>query len=270
MSLKGLVIRQPWIGMILRGEKTWEMRSTPCRHRGPIALIEKGSGTVVGIAEMVDDLPPLSENDLSSTFNLHRIPPDQIGEVIRQGWVRPWVLTNVSRLQQPVPYKHTSGGSWVNLSVQEEAAVLRKNRPDSHSNAAAYYTGSSVTAEHAAIAQRVLREVSEGPAKVKIPAEASSSIRRRGNKLYIDIEWDDGLPSERRKSSGWAEAIGTFAALASMICMFGFIIHLTLGMMSSSISVLSAFKWLILFFVSGLIAAVLGQGHLLEDAFEKR
>lgn len=269
MSLKGLVIRQPWIGMILRGEKSWEMRPDPWRFRGQVALIQQGSGTVVGLAEMVDDLPPLSEEDLRSTFEKHRIPSDQIGEAISKRWVRPWVLANVSTLQQPVRYKHTSGGSRVNLSVEEEAAVLGTSRTASHLTAAAHCAG-SVTEEHTAMAQRVLGELSEGPARLKMPAEASASVTRRGNKLYIDIEGDDGLQFERRKSSGWAEAIGTFAALATMICMFGFMIHLTLGMMSSSISALSSFKWLIALFVSGLIAAVLGQGHLLEDAFEKR
>lgn len=270
MSLKGLVIRQPWIGMILRGEKTWEMRSTPCRHRGPIALIEKGSGTVVGMAELVDDFPPLNENDLRSAFDRHRIPPDQIGDALRRGWVGPWVLAKVSRLQQPVPYKHTSGGSWVNLSADEEAAVLGKNRAGPCYQRAISDTGSTVTAEHTAMAHRVLRSLSHGPSNLKIPADASTSIRRRGNKLYIDVEWDDGLPSLQRKSSKWAEAIGIFAALVAMISMSGFMIHFALGVVSSSISAVGSFKWMIPMFISTLIATAFGQGHLLEDAFRKR
>jgi hypothetical protein len=222
------------------------------------------------LAEIVEDVPPLGEKELRSNFERHRIPPDQVGEALRRGWVRPWVLANVSRLKQPVPYEHTSGGSWVNLSAEEEAAVLGKSKAGPHSNERAGAHDSSVTAEHAAVAQRVLRDLSQGSANMNIPAEASTSIRRRGNKLYIDVEWDDGLPSGRRNSSEWAEAIGILATLVAVICMLGFIIHFPLGVMSSSISALSAFKWLVPMFVSGLIATALGQGHLLEDAIGKR
>lgn len=57
--MKGLIIDQPWIGLILSGKKTWEMRKTACHHRGRIALIRKGSGQVVGTADIVNSFPPL-------------------------------------------------------------------------------------------------------------------------------------------------------------------------------------------------------------------
>jgi hypothetical protein len=63
---RGLIIDQPWIGKILRGEKTWEMRSTRTSIRGPIALIEKGSGTVVGVASILSSLCPMSLQDIST------------------------------------------------------------------------------------------------------------------------------------------------------------------------------------------------------------
>jgi ASCH domain-containing protein len=51
--MKGLIIDEPWISLILQGEKIWEMRKTACHHRGRIALIRKGSGQVVGIAALL-------------------------------------------------------------------------------------------------------------------------------------------------------------------------------------------------------------------------
>ncbi|MBD8246954.1 ASCH domain-containing protein [Xanthomonas campestris] len=45
--MKGLVIDEPWISLILSGQKTWEMRSRATSIRGRIALIKKGSGTEV-------------------------------------------------------------------------------------------------------------------------------------------------------------------------------------------------------------------------------
>ena len=41
--VKGLIIADPWIGYIISGTKTWEMRSRNTTIRGRIALIRKGS-----------------------------------------------------------------------------------------------------------------------------------------------------------------------------------------------------------------------------------
>ena len=60
---RALVIASPHIDRILAGEKTWEMRSRNCRIRGPIGLIKKGSGTVVGLAEITDVIDPLPASE---------------------------------------------------------------------------------------------------------------------------------------------------------------------------------------------------------------
>lgn len=52
--MKGLVIRSPWVEMILTGKKIWEMRGTYTHIRGKIALIRRGSGLVVGTCHLVD------------------------------------------------------------------------------------------------------------------------------------------------------------------------------------------------------------------------
>jgi hypothetical protein len=48
--VKGLVIDEPWVSLITAGKKTWEMRSRNTLVRGRIALIRKGSKTIVGVA----------------------------------------------------------------------------------------------------------------------------------------------------------------------------------------------------------------------------
>lgn len=53
-TMKGLVIKQPWIDYILSGNKIWEIRSTNTNIRGKIELIQSGSGLVVGSCEIVD------------------------------------------------------------------------------------------------------------------------------------------------------------------------------------------------------------------------
>ena len=100
----GLVIADPWISKILAGEKVWEMRSTPIKRRGDIALIKKGSGHIVGIATVTGCVGPLSDAEVVEQFSKHRVPLDQIGK-----WRYAWQLSNVRRLPRPVPYTHKVG-----------------------------------------------------------------------------------------------------------------------------------------------------------------
>lgn len=270
MALKALIIRQPWIGMILRGEKTWEMRNQRCTHRGLIALIEQGTGTVVGTASVVDDLPPLTEAQLRAHRDKHGIPEAQFAEMMARGWVRPWVLADVQRLPRPVHYVHPSGAvKWVNLSADEEVAILASCGKGDVLSARVANSDVSVTAEHPAMARRVLREV-ENTADVKIPSDASTSIRRSGNKLYIDVEWDDDLRVRRKRTPAWAQGVGTLAALVCMFSQAAFVIHFILGMMSSNISALSAFKWVIPIVIGAFTAELFGKGRMLRNESRAR
>ena len=55
-----LLIKEPWISMILEGKKTWEIRGSATKRRGRIALVASGTGTVVGTCDLVDVVGPLS------------------------------------------------------------------------------------------------------------------------------------------------------------------------------------------------------------------
>lgn len=114
--MRGLPIRQPYIDMILDGQKTWEMRKSRCNFRERIALIQSGSLSVVGVADVVDCIGPLTDEERFAAADKHCVAP--------AGWSNPkfmdyrfaWVLTNVQRLPRPVPYRHPSGAViWVTL-----------------------------------------------------------------------------------------------------------------------------------------------------------
>ena len=90
MTMKALIIDEPWISAILRGEKTWEMRKTGCKLRGPIALIKKGAGRVIGVAEVTDCLPPLGTLEAyASAERFHRVPPLEQEPSFAGGWRTP-------------------------------------------------------------------------------------------------------------------------------------------------------------------------------------
>src|SRR5450759_1528739 len=122
--MKATIIREPWISLILRGEKTWEMRSQPAAHRGLIGLIRKGSGQVVAVAQLVNSLPPLNVESYADTEHFHRVPRSEQGAVIEAGWIYPWVLDGVQPLNSPVPYVHRGGVTWVNLANEVALCIL--------------------------------------------------------------------------------------------------------------------------------------------------
>ena len=110
--MKGLIIKRPWIDFILDGVKAWEVRGSNTNVRGEIALIESGTKTVVGVAELVG----------SRRLSLEEYQASEAVHCIRSHGELPypqtfgWVLENPRRLSQPVPYAHPQGAViWVNL-----------------------------------------------------------------------------------------------------------------------------------------------------------
>jgi hypothetical protein len=58
MTMKGLIIRAPYVDWIVDGKKTWEIRGSATKVRGPLALIKGGSGTIVGTCTLSDVIAP--------------------------------------------------------------------------------------------------------------------------------------------------------------------------------------------------------------------
>jgi ASCH domain len=122
-GMKGLIIDEPWIGKILRGEKVWEMRTTGTAVRGRIALIRKGSGTVVGTTSLVDSIGPLDMIACRAHRDKHAIPSSQDDALLR--WNHAWVLEGACPLVHPVPYEHPNGAViWINLAESVAQAMV--------------------------------------------------------------------------------------------------------------------------------------------------
>lgn len=111
----GLIIDQPWIDYILDGRKTWEMRSTSCSKRGPIALIRKGSKQVVAVANLFDATGPLTKAELQTTIHKHHVPADIFNKE-NYKWHHAWKLESITPLEKPVQYVHKNGAViWAEL-----------------------------------------------------------------------------------------------------------------------------------------------------------
>jgi hypothetical protein len=112
---KGLVVRAPWAGLIVDGKKTWELRGSATAHRGRTGIILSGAGTVVGEAELVDVIGPLSPGKLAETKAFHRVN-DVLSSPVKYRSVYAWVFDEARRYDIPVPYNHPKGAViWVKL-----------------------------------------------------------------------------------------------------------------------------------------------------------
>jgi hypothetical protein len=124
--MKALVIKPVPMNKILNGSKSWEVRRGRCQIRGRIGLIESGSGTVVGIAELRDCVGPLTRKLRIQNAQHIGVTPKTAGQPWPRG-LYAWVLKRRQRLTKPVQYKHPNGiVRWVPLSPSVSKAVLKQ------------------------------------------------------------------------------------------------------------------------------------------------
>lgn len=115
---RALIIREPWISLIVNGQKTWEMRPGPTSVRGWIGLAAQGTGQVVGLARLIESRLPLNARNYDQFVDYHAISPDQTAWAIENNWVFPWVLADVIRLPRPIPYEQRPGAvQFVNVDA---------------------------------------------------------------------------------------------------------------------------------------------------------
>jgi len=192
--MKGLIIDEPWIALILLGKKTWEMRKTACHHRGRIALIRKGSGRIVGTADVIDSLQSLNTTEAYARAEpQHGIPASRQERAFADGWRTPWVLANARAMGSPVAYKHPAGAViWVNLAPEVETAV----------EAQIGYAAPSVEAKSVPTATLAglmkTRSNSTLPGSVRILTVTGGNIRNKHIYLPLDFFPQDAIGGSSR------------------------------------------------------------------------
>ena len=94
------------------------MRSSAVKFREKIAVIRKRSGTVVGWADLVDCIGPLTRDEMIANLDRHQGTRDRVERGEFDKWPYAWVLRDVVKLAQPVRYNHPLGAvKWVTLEA---------------------------------------------------------------------------------------------------------------------------------------------------------
>jgi hypothetical protein len=99
--LSGLLIRSPYIDWILAGAMTWEIRGSSTAKRGRIALIKSGSGTVIGVADLVDVVGPLSVRDRVANARRLGLKKSEVSRTLPYKKAFAWVLKKARKLKTP-------------------------------------------------------------------------------------------------------------------------------------------------------------------------
>lgn len=121
---RGLIIRTEPMEKILSGIKTLELRKKSSKARGPIALIQKGSGKIVGVANLGGCVGPMTFTDFAGRVHEHGVEPHRLRQVFDDGYVVGWKLSEIRRLRTPVSYIHKPGAvTWVTLDEADRAAL---------------------------------------------------------------------------------------------------------------------------------------------------
>ena len=108
-----LIVKNPWLDLILSKEKTWEIRDAQTKQRGKVHLALSGAGgRIVGQCHITDSVA-IDKITLRTTFPRHRIK-----DLARITYRRPhaWVLSKARRYMKPFVYSHPQGAiKWVRL-----------------------------------------------------------------------------------------------------------------------------------------------------------
>jgi hypothetical protein len=112
---RGLIIMEEPLNKILCGRKTAEIRSRRTNIRGPVALIQSGSGMVVGTCCIIDSIGPMT---LKERRAIARRAGYRLGSIPAPG-SHAWILKDARRLKKAVPYTHPNGAIiWVKLDAK--------------------------------------------------------------------------------------------------------------------------------------------------------
>lgn len=110
--MKGLIIKSPYIELILEGKKKWEIRGSNTNVRGKIALIKSGSKKIYGEVELVDCLKLDLDKYNEYHQNLYGTKVDELPYKNTYAWV----VKNPYIYDEPISYVHPLGAIiWVNL-----------------------------------------------------------------------------------------------------------------------------------------------------------
>lgn len=115
--MDGLIIKAPYINWILKGEKTIELRGFNTKKRGKIALIESGTGCVVGTVEITNAFEIATKSQYEKLRLRHCVGRERKDIRYKRLWA--WELEKPEMFEEPIPYEQQRGQQvWVKNALR--------------------------------------------------------------------------------------------------------------------------------------------------------
>ncbi len=117
--MRGLIVREPYASMIVKGLKVWEIRRRRTNIRGEIYIVSRGY--VLGKVELVDVLGPFTVEDLLNYEEKHRVSYEDLESYAKGSKLYAWVFERAKEFERPLKVNVPKGAQiWVKLDKFEE------------------------------------------------------------------------------------------------------------------------------------------------------
>ncbi len=118
-EIKGLIVRKPFIDLILSGRKRYEIRKTSTRFRGKIALVWRGKayGTVWLTNVLQKPVNELNFLEDAEKWFLRRYSKGLTHLFL-------WELKDPVKFIEPVPIFRRGAQTWIRLTEEEKKRIL--------------------------------------------------------------------------------------------------------------------------------------------------
>ncbi|WP_456330002.1 ASCH domain-containing protein [Archaeoglobus sp.] len=110
--MRGLIIKQPFASMIVRGEKKWEIRRTRTNVRGEVVILSQGYA--LGKARLTDVLGPFTVEELLKFRDYHKVDEDFLRSYSGGKKLYAWVFDEPEEFEKKVKVNIPRGAQvWV-------------------------------------------------------------------------------------------------------------------------------------------------------------
>lgn len=112
--VRGLIVKEPYATMIVRGEKKWEIRKTKTKIRGQVYIILNGH--IIGVANLVDVLGPFDVDELLKYSEKHKIDEEYLKKYSNGKKLYAWVFEDPKEFKKKIKLEIPKGAQvWVKL-----------------------------------------------------------------------------------------------------------------------------------------------------------
>ncbi len=112
--MRGLIVKEPYASLIVRGEKVWEIRKRKTNIRGEIFIVS--NGRILGKVRLVDVLGPFTAEELAKHEDKHRVSYEFLKEYSKGNSLFAWVFEDAEMFEEPIEVEVPKGAQvWVRI-----------------------------------------------------------------------------------------------------------------------------------------------------------